>query len=38
MSFKYGIALIAATHDNKFTESFKKVYILSDSKINKANE
>jgi len=38
MSSKYGIALIAATHDNKFTESFKKVYILSNSKLNKANE
>ena len=38
MASKYGIALIAATHDNKFTDSFKKVYILSDSKLNKVNE
>ena len=38
MSHKYGIALIAATHDNKFTSSFKRVYKLSDSKLNKANE
>ena len=38
MSYKYGIALIAATHDNKFTSSFNKVYMLSESKLNKANE
>ena len=38
MSSTYGIALIAATHDNKFTDSFNKVYILSNSKLNKANE
>ena len=38
MSHKYGIALIAATHDNKFTSFFKRVYKLSDSMLNKANE
>ena len=28
-----GIALIAATHDNKFIKSFNSIYSLNDSKL-----
>ena len=38
MSNKYGIALITATHDNKFLKSFNKVYKLKDSKLSVIDE
>ena len=38
MSNKYGIALITATHDNKFLKSFNKVYKLKDSKLSAIDE
>tara|TARA_B100000945_G_scaffold105281_1_gene83386 strand:+ start:2253 stop:2933 length:681 start_codon:yes stop_codon:yes gene_type:complete len=38
MSNKYGIALITATHDNKFLKSFNKVYKLKDSKLSGIDE
>ena len=38
MSNKYGIALITATHDNKFLKSFNKVYKLEDSKLSAIDE
>ena len=38
MSNKYGIALITATHDNKFLKSFNKVYKLKDSKLSEIDE
>jgi len=38
VSNNHGIALIAATHDNKFVKSFKRVYKLSNSKLNNIYE
>lgn len=38
MSNKYGIALITATHDNKFIESFDKVYKLFETRLSLLNE
>ena len=38
MSNKYGIALITATHDNKFIESFDKVYKLFETRLSVLNE
>ncbi len=38
MSNKHGIALITATHDNKFIKAFEKVYKLSESKLSELNE
>ena len=38
MSNKYGIALITATHDNKFIKSFDKVYKLFETRLSVLNE
>ena len=38
LSNKHSIALIAATHDNKFIDSFEKVYQLVNSKMSILNE
>ena len=38
LAHKYGIALITATHDNKFLKSFNKVYKLKDSKLSVIDE
>ena len=38
LSNKHSIALIAATHDNKFIDSFEKVYQLVNSKMSIINE
>lgn len=38
MSNKYGIALITATHDNKFIKSFDKVYKLFETRLSLLNE
>ena len=38
LSNKHSIALIAATHDNKFVDSFEKVYQLVNSKMSILNE
>ena len=38
MSNKYGIALITATHDNKFIKSFEKVYKLFETRLSVLNE
>ncbi len=38
LSNKHGIALIAATHDNKFVGSFEKIYKLVNSKMSILNE
>ena len=35
ISNDFGVALITATHDNKFIKSFDSIYDLSDSKLNK---
>ncbi len=34
ISNNYGVALIAATHDNEFIKAFSKVYTLSNAKLN----
>ena len=34
ISNNYGVALIAATHDNEFIKAFTKVYSLSNAKLN----
>tara|TARA_B100001113_G_scaffold24884_1_gene18145 strand:- start:50 stop:718 length:669 start_codon:yes stop_codon:yes gene_type:complete len=34
ISNNYGVALIAATHDNEFIKAFSKVYSLSNAKLN----
>jgi ABC-type lipoprotein export system ATPase subunit len=33
-----GVALITATHDNKFINAFDTIYDLSDTKLNELNE
>ena len=38
MSNKYGVALITATHDNKFIKSFDKVYKLFETRLSVLNE
>ena len=38
ISNKYGIALITATHDNKFIKSFDKVYKLFETRLSLLNE
>ena len=35
ISNDFGVALITATHDNKFIKAFDSIYDLSDSKLNK---
>tara|TARA_B000000475_G_scaffold271696_1_gene270175 strand:+ start:2729 stop:3406 length:678 start_codon:yes stop_codon:yes gene_type:complete len=35
VSNDFGVALITATHDNKFIKAFDSIYDLSDSKLNK---
>ena len=35
ISYDFGVALITATHDNKFIKAFDSIYDLSDSKLNK---
>ena len=35
ISNNFGVALITATHDNKFIKAFDSIYDLSDSKLNK---
>ena len=34
MSTKHGVALVAATHDNKFIRNFKTIYKLENKKLN----
>tara|TARA_B110000003_G_scaffold137907_2_gene139638 strand:- start:804 stop:1475 length:672 start_codon:yes stop_codon:yes gene_type:complete len=34
MSAKHGVALVAATHDNKFIRNFKTIYKLENKKLN----
>ena len=34
ISDNYGVALITATHDNKFIKAFNKVFELSNAKLN----
>ena len=38
ISKTYGVALITATHDNKFINTFDTIYDLSDTKLNELNE
>ena len=38
ISNKYGVALITATHDNKFIKSFDKVYKLFETRLSLLNE
>ena len=38
ISKTYGVALITATHDNKFINAFDTIYDLSDTKLNELNE
>jgi lipoprotein-releasing system ATP-binding protein len=38
ISKTHGVALITATHDNKFINAFDTIYDLSDTKLNELNE
>ena len=38
ISKNHGVALITATHDNKFINAFDTIYDLSDTKLNELNE